>query len=236
MNMAALPEALAESELFGGPGTPVASGPPSTAPCSWTRSATCPRPCRPSCCAPCRSATVAADRGRRAAARSTCGSSPPPTATWSRWCATGLFREDLYYRLDVIPIELPPLRERREDIALLAEHFRREFNARDGRAVPGLLARGAAAPDHLRLAGQRPPAGERRRAAGAAGGQPRSSPSTTCPPTCAATSSTSAPAAWTSPLPASTSACCCRSWRSGSSIRPCSGPAATRTAPPSCWA
>jgi DNA-binding NtrC family response regulator len=49
----------------------------------------------------------------------------------------GLFREDLYYRLDVIPIELPPLRERREDIAQLAEHFRREFNARDGRAVPG---------------------------------------------------------------------------------------------------
>ena len=85
----------------------------------------------------------------------------------------GLFREDLYYRLDVIPIELPPLRERREDIALLAEHFRREFNARDGRAVPGLLARGAAAPDDLRLAGQRPPAGERHRAAGAAGGQPR---------------------------------------------------------------
>jgi two-component system response regulator AtoC len=49
----------------------------------------------------------------------------------------GLFREDLYYRLDVIPIELPRLRERREDIALLAEHFRKEFNARDGRLVPG---------------------------------------------------------------------------------------------------
>jgi two-component system, NtrC family, response regulator AtoC len=49
----------------------------------------------------------------------------------------GSFREDLYYRLDVIPIELPPLRERREDIGLLAEHFRKEFNARDGRLVPG---------------------------------------------------------------------------------------------------
>ncbi len=50
------------------------------------------------------------------------------------------FREDLFYRLDVIPIELPPLRERPEDIPLLAEHFRMEMNTRHGRSVPGFSA------------------------------------------------------------------------------------------------
>jgi two-component system response regulator AtoC len=45
------------------------------------------------------------------------------------------FREDLYYRLNVIEIRIPPLRERREEIPVLIEHFKRRFNAQYGRTV-----------------------------------------------------------------------------------------------------
>jgi len=57
----------------------------------------------------------------------------------------GTFREDLYYRISVFPIKLPPLRERREDIPLLAAHFLEKFTKQEGKNIEGI------APDALEL-------------------------------------------------------------------------------------
>jgi len=59
--------------------------------------------------------------------------------------AAGLFREDLYYRLNVVSLRLPPLAERREDIPLLASHFLRRLAERYEKSVPSL------APDAMQL-------------------------------------------------------------------------------------
>ena len=76
------------------------------------------------------------------------GSSSPCTADVRIIAATnrslfqnvqlGSFREDLYYRLSAFPLHLPPLRQRPEDIVLLAHHFLRQFGSEVGRPLPGL--------------------------------------------------------------------------------------------------
>jgi DNA-binding NtrC family response regulator len=62
----------------------------------------------------------------------------------------GKFREDLYYRLNVISIEVPPLRERKDDLPLLIEHFVRKFNEEDNRQIEGVSEKA------MKLLGQYP--------------------------------------------------------------------------------
>jgi len=68
----------------------------------------------------------------------------------------GRFREDLFYRIHVIPIDLPPLRERKEDIPLLADYFLKKYSQGLNKPIEGISPEALHKNDALRLARERP--------------------------------------------------------------------------------
>ena len=76
---------------------------------------------------------VGAAEARPVNVRIICATNRDPVAEMD----AGRFREDLYYRLNVVGLEIPPLKNRQEDIPLLAQHFLEVFSARNQKAIKG---------------------------------------------------------------------------------------------------
>ena len=145
INSTAIPETLLESELFGyeqgaftgaRPASRANSNWPTKARCFWTRLAMCRR--HPGKAAAC----PAGARIRKAGRNQDVESGRPMIAATNRDLRAaleeGTFREDLYYRLNVVPIDIPPLREHKEDIPELVSHFLARFAADNEKEIGGI--------------------------------------------------------------------------------------------------
>ena len=145
-----------------------ASSWPTAARCSSTRSPRWIPTRRPSCCACCRRATFRRVGGGKGEIQVDVRVVAATNRVPSDAITAGQLREDLFYRLNVFSIHLPPLRERAEDVPLLARTFVEEFNRQDNRQVRGLTSDAETELARLSLARQRPRAAQRHPARGGA--------------------------------------------------------------------
>ena len=145
----------------------------------------------------------------------------------------GRFREDLFYRLDVVTVRLPALRERREDVPLLAASFLRAFAERNRRPVTGFTDAALSALAGYDWPGQRARAAARHRARRGPLPGRRGGARATCPTPVRAAGSREGERRRRAPSP-SRSAPRSRRWSGSSSGRPCATRAGTRTSPPGC--
>jgi len=150
--------------------------------------------------------------------------------------AEGRFRTDLYFRLNVIPIRIPPLRDRLDDIPVLLEHFVAKYNREKGRTLEGAL------PESLeilrRYATTGPGTSGNWRTSSSGSWSSRDRDGSSRRTSRKRSGGRSGPPTMPSPSwgrPASTSGAPRRSSRTRSSGRRCIAPAGTRTARPPCW-